>query len=82
MKTEFEFQGIEQRGAYLFVNLHLRIGSDTSKIGFLNFGMQVPIANRDLSLAALREESLALARQAIQTKALVQWMAAQEAPAT
>lgn len=76
----FAFAGIEEKSPYLYAIITLRIGRETDDLlGYMNMRLSVPIANRDLSLAALREESLALARETIQTVPLLAWLKAQRA---
>jgi hypothetical protein len=77
MNIELEFTGIEQRGPFLFANAHLRIGHPEDTIGFINISAQLPVANRDQSLHALRESLLDLVRQAVNTDTLAGWMTTQ-----
>lgn len=76
----FAFAGIDEKSPYLYAIITVRIGQETDdRLGYMNMRLSVPIANRDRSLAALREESLALARETIQTAPLLAWMTAQRA---
>lgn len=77
-EINFAFAGIEEKSPYLYAIITVKIGRETDEtLGYMNMRLSVPIANRDLSLAALREESLALARETIQTAPLLAWMKAQ-----
>jgi hypothetical protein len=79
METTYEFTGIKQLSEYLYASVHVRIGSETDSIGYVNIKIEVPVANREQSLSALREESLALARACIQEAPLLQWANRQRA---
>jgi hypothetical protein len=77
MDVSFDFAGVEQRGEFLFALVHVTIDPGPDSIGCANIDVSVPVANRDQSLAALREESLALARATIQSGPLVAWITEQ-----
>lgn len=79
MNGIFSFTGLDQRGDHLFALVHVMIGSEDDSIGHTNIELSVPVANRDQSLAALREESLALARATIQAAPILAWMDRQRA---
>ncbi len=79
-EINFAFAGIDEKSPYLYAIITVQIGEETDEIlGYMNIRMSVPLANRDRTLSELREESLALARETIQTGPLLAWMAAQRA---
>lgn len=79
-EINFAFAGIDEKSPYLYAIITVKIGEETDEtLGYLNIRMSVPLANRDRSLAELREESLVLARETIQTGPLLAWMKAQRA---
>jgi hypothetical protein len=70
-----EFAGMEEKGPYLYAIIHLQIGQEADEaIGYTNIRISVPITDRGQTLSQLREESLALARQTIQTEPVLAWM--------
>lgn len=79
INIDLEFTGIEQQGPYLFANAQMRIGHPDDAIGFANISVQLPVANRDHSLHALRESLLASVRRAVHTDTLLGWLEEQRA---
>lgn len=74
---DFSFAGVTEDHGVAFAVVKLNMGFNADSIGFTNVTISVPIADPSQTLAQLRERSLSLARESIQTGPLLAWMAAQ-----